>query len=171
MYIHTYTHTHTRPSSIRPGRACQRCPAATDQPLWVNSLSSGSWASFNYEFRRFEYGRLEVESLRCTGHLEVMISSSVGRLLEADVRFWNVREFLRMFASEAKQPRNDNRDSSRTVLAMNLGTKHTTYKRAGARNVLNGMCKYRSKECGRRAALGTLAGILRDTAGGTNYCR
>jgi len=29
----------------------------------------------------------------------------------------------------------------RTVLAMNLGTKHTTYKRAGARNVLNGMCK------------------------------
>jgi len=46
-----------------------------------------------------------------------------------------------MFASEAKQPRNDNRDSSRTVLAMNLGTKHTTYKRAGARNVLNRMCK------------------------------
>jgi len=46
-----------------------------------------------------------------------------------------------MFASEAKQPRNDNRDSSRTVLAMNLGTEHTTSKRAGARNVLNGMCK------------------------------
>jgi len=50
-----------------------------------------------------------------------------------------------MFASEAKQPRNDNRDSSRTVLAMNLGTGNTTYKMggrpAGARNVLNGMCK------------------------------
>jgi len=24
---------------------------------------------------------------------------------------------------------------------MNLGPEHTTYKRAGARNVLNGMCK------------------------------
>ena len=46
-----------------------------------------------------------------------------------------------MFASEAKQPRNDNRDSSRTVFAMNLGTGHTTCKRAGARNVLNAMCK------------------------------
>ena len=52
---------------------------------------------------------------------------------------------MQMFASEAKQPRNDNRDSSRTVLAMNLGTTNTTYKMcgrpAGARNVLNGMCK------------------------------
>jgi len=44
-----------------------------------------------------------------------------------------VREVLRMFASEAKQRRNTNRDSSRTVLAMNLGTGHTTYKSAGAR--------------------------------------
>jgi len=44
-----------------------------------------------------------------------------------------VREVLRMFASEAKQRRNTNRDSSRTVLAMNLGTGNTTYKRAGAR--------------------------------------
>ena len=52
-----------------------------------------------------------------------------------------VREFLRMFASEAKQPRNDTRDSPRTVLAMNLSTEHTTYKRAGARDVLNRMCK------------------------------
>jgi len=46
-----------------------------------------------------------------------------------------------MFASEAKQSRNDTRHSSRTVLAVNLGTEHTTYKRVGARNVLNGMCK------------------------------
>jgi len=56
-----------------------------------------------------------------------------------------VREFLQMFASEAKQPRNDNRDSSRTYLAMNLDTRSTTYKMgrrpAGARNVLSGMCK------------------------------
>jgi len=56
-----------------------------------------------------------------------------------------VREFLRMFASEAKQPRNDNRDSSRTYLAMNLGTRNTTYKKggrpAGAYNVLSEMCK------------------------------
>ena len=47
-----------------------------------------------------------------------------------------VREFLRMFASEAKQRRNTNQDSSRTVLAMNLGTGHTTCKRAGARRAL-----------------------------------
>jgi len=50
-----------------------------------------------------------------------------------------------MFASEAKQPRNDNRDSSRTYLAMNLGTRNTTYKMGGrpvgARNALNEMCK------------------------------
>jgi len=33
-----------------------------------------------------------------------------------------------MFASEAKQRRNTNRDSSRTVLAMNLGTRKTNTK-------------------------------------------
>jgi len=57
----------------------------------------------------------------------------VGRLLEQTPILVVVREFLRMFASEAKQRRNTDQDSSRTVLAMNLGTGHTTYKRAGAR--------------------------------------
>jgi len=36
-----------------------------------------------------------------------------------------------MFASEARQPRNDNRDSLRTYLAMNLGTGNTTYEMGG----------------------------------------
>ena len=56
---------------------------------------------------------------------------NVGRLLEADSDSGVVREFLRMFASEAKQPRNDNQDSSRTYLAMNLGTRNTTYEMGG----------------------------------------
>jgi len=66
-----------------------------------------------------------------------------------------------MFASEAKQPRNDNRDSSRTVLAMNLGAKHTTYKRAGARNVLNGMCKSFKGKSGLRNVSGHPPGYRR----------
>jgi len=56
---------------------------------------------------------------------------AVGRLLEQTPILVVVREFLRMFASEAKQRRNTNRDSSRTVLAVNLGTEHTTYKKGG----------------------------------------
>jgi len=71
----------------------------------------------------------------CLGDLD-LAGMCVGRLLEADSDSGVVREFLRMFASEAKQRRNTNRDSSRTVLAMNLGTGHTTYKRAGARRAL-----------------------------------
>jgi len=57
-----------------------------------------------------------------------------------------------------------------TVLAMNLGTEHKTYEKAGFRNVLNEMCKSFEGR-GRRAALGMSAGIPGDTAGGTNYCR
>jgi len=76
-----------------------------------------------------------------------------------------------MFASEVKQPRNDTRDSPRTVLAMNLGTEHKTYKRADFRNVLNEMCKSFEEMWPKSAALGMPAGILRDTAGDTNYCR
>ena len=62
-----------------------------------------------------------------------LLLKSVGRLLEQTPILEFVKECLRMFASEAKQPRNDNRDSSKTVLAMNLGTGNTTYKRTGAR--------------------------------------
>jgi len=47
----------------------ERCPAATYEPLWFNSLCSGTWASFDSEFRRFDHRKLEVESLRRTGHL------------------------------------------------------------------------------------------------------
>jgi len=46
-----------------------------------------------------------------------------------------------MVASEAKPQQNYTRDSPRTVLAINLGTEHITYERAGFRNVLNEMCK------------------------------
>ena len=57
---------------------------------------------------------------------------------------------------------------------MNLGTEHTTYKkggrRTGARNVLNGMCKT-FEEMWPKSVLRNVGGILRDTAGGTNYCR
>ena len=47
---------------------------------------------------------------------------------------------------DTQTPNNHTKRQSRfikdcTVLAMNLGTEHTTYKRAGARNVLNRMCK------------------------------
>jgi len=58
-----------------------------------------------------------------------------------------------MFASEAKQPRNDNRDSSRTYLAMNLGTRNTTYEMggrpAGARehNIRNGRAPGGRPQC------------------------
>jgi len=44
-------------------------PAATNEPLWVNSLCSCASASFDCEFRRFDYRKLEVESHRRTGHL------------------------------------------------------------------------------------------------------
>jgi len=100
-----------------------------------------------------------LDSLLASLLATLLASLLVGRLLEQTADSGVVREFLRMFASEAKQPRNDNRDSSRTYLAMNLGTRNTTYKKggrpagarntayemggrpAGACNVLIGMCK------------------------------
>jgi len=38
--------------------AGERCPAGIYSPLWVNSLCSGTWASFDEEFCRFEYRKL-----------------------------------------------------------------------------------------------------------------
>ena len=81
------------------------------------------------------YGGLQENHTPLPGLTETTRTSkaTVGRLLEQTPILVVVREFLRMLASEAKQRRNTNRDSSRTVLAMNLGTGNTTYKRAGAR--------------------------------------
>jgi len=47
------------------------------------------------------------------------------------MRFWIVREFLRMFASEAKPTQNNTRDSLRTHLGVNLGTGQKTSESAG----------------------------------------
>ena len=44
----------------------------------------------------------------------IAAQGGVGRLLEADSNSGVVIKFLRMFASEAKQPQNDTRDSPRT---------------------------------------------------------
>jgi len=70
-------------------------------------------------------------SCACMKLMMAHVCVSVGRLLEADSDSGVVRKILRMFASEAKQQRNDNRDSSRTYLAMNLGTGNTTYEMGG----------------------------------------
>jgi len=48
----------------------ERCPAATNEPPWVNSPCSCTQASFDEEFRRFDYRKLEVESPRRTGRLQ-----------------------------------------------------------------------------------------------------
>ena len=48
-----------------------------------------------------------------------------------------------MFASEAKQPRNDNRQSRFIKDCPRNESRHKTHniQKGGARNVLNGMCK------------------------------
>jgi len=73
--------------------------------------------------------------------LAELTTVGVGRLLEADSDSGVVREFLRMFASETKQPRNDNRDSSRTVLAMNNESRHKTH------NIQNGRAPGGCPQC------------------------
>jgi len=69
-----YTHTHTYVKYIY--MQClymygsgSRWPAASNEPQGVNSLCSCTSASLNHEIGRFDYRKLEVESLRRTGHL------------------------------------------------------------------------------------------------------
>jgi len=53
---------------------------------------------------------------------------------------------------------------------MNLGTKHTTCKRAGARNVLNEMCKS-FEGMWPKSSLRNVGGHPPGYRRGTNYCR
>jgi len=80
-----------------------------------------------------------------------------------------------MFASEAKPTQNNTRDSLMTLLGVNLGTGHKTFESAGfPQHMYDAMCKCKSfsfVEWGRRVSFGIPAGILGDTAWGTNYCR
>jgi len=53
-----------------------RCPAASDEPLWVNSLCFGICTNFDSEFRRFEYRKLE-SRIVCVGVGSVVLCRCV----------------------------------------------------------------------------------------------
>jgi len=48
-----------------------KVPYSYSLTLWVNSLCSGTYASFDPEFRRFDNTKLEVQSRRRTGYLQL----------------------------------------------------------------------------------------------------
>jgi len=55
------------------------CPAATNWPLWVTSLCTGTWASFNWKFRRLIIGNSKSDHLGAQGTFESVFGAACRR--------------------------------------------------------------------------------------------